>query len=225
MHTSYRAFTLRRLRSLGSPLAYVVAIVMIMYILIRPAPQDSADGEFSVTHLERDSGLSTSRFAAHVTSAVPIDGVAPTRFVVDVAKRRKFHKWADELQDAHGRGGMGHTGNVPDQSIVLAALIRKHAPDARIVCELGMNIGHSAATMLTALPNPSRYVAWDLGDSDNMIVSIALDLEPAPDAPFFFSAGSIFCVHCRLSRNCNAFSPLSMPLSLLVRPINRYPNT
>lgn len=43
-------------------------------------------------------------------------------------------------------------------------LLLTDKPDAITVCELGFNLGHSAATILSALDTPKKFIAFDFGE-------------------------------------------------------------
>ena len=43
-------------------------------------------------------------------------------------------------------------------------LLLTDKPEAITVCELGFNLGHSAATILSALDTPKKFIAFDFGE-------------------------------------------------------------
>lgn len=95
------------------------------------------------------------------------DAAAPAaapKFSVDRAKRDSFHSWADAYNKKIGRQGMGHTANVRDQVTALEVLTRQYTPNAEVICELGVNLGHSASNFITAVPNPRLFVGFDFLD-------------------------------------------------------------
>ena len=51
------------------------------------------------------------------------------------------------------------------QVSTIANLVREYQPDAEVICELGVNLGHSASTIITALNNPRRFVGFDYNDA------------------------------------------------------------
>jgi len=57
---------------------------------------------------------------------------------------------------------MGHTGDEREQTLKLWELVDKYAPTAGTFCEVGVNVGHSAAIMLTA-SSATSFLAFDCG--------------------------------------------------------------
>jgi hypothetical protein len=179
---------IRRCRSYARIALFAVVLVGITYLMTRSAEQPATSTDASTTGSLRS---------------------AP--FVVDVAKRERFHAFADAVNKKHKREMMGHTANVKEQVVVLGALVRRYKPDARILCELGLNLGHSAATMLTSLPHPTKYVAFDYGGKPVLEASLNpsswgclslcghglhLRMPPSANATHHHSSCA-YCMHCR----------------------------
>lgn len=62
---------------------------------------------------------------------------------------------------------MGHTGNEREQTLQLWSLIDQHMPTAGTFCEVGANVGHSAAIFLTA-SSASHFLAFDCGSKPSV---------------------------------------------------------
>jgi hypothetical protein len=76
--------------------------------------------------------------------------------------RHAVHLHLDYLARVDGNK-VGNTGEAPQQTEQLWQLARKYKPHAQLLCEIGLNVGHSAATLLTAT-HAQEFLAWDWND-------------------------------------------------------------
>ena len=65
-----------------------------------------------------------------------------------------LHAILDRLAACAGNG-MGHSGNLPDQTRLLFEMVKRELPspspgNGLVFCEIGFNVGHSASTFLSA---------------------------------------------------------------------------
>ena len=98
---------------------------------------------------------------------------------IDVATRSTYHRFANDLGTKRKRD-MGNTADAAEQTIALGHIVRQYKPDASTICELGFNLGHSAATILTALDSPKRYIAFDFGEDVVVEVCARITFQSLP---------------------------------------------
>ena len=84
---------------------------------------------------------------------------------------------------------MGHTGNEREQTLQLWALVDAHAPAAGTFCEIGVNVGHSAAIMLTA-SSATSFLAFDCGGKPSVYAGFQLLQRVFSYASFEFVEGN-----------------------------------
>lgn len=163
---------------------YILPLLIVLFATLALMQCGGAPSRNQVDTPARDAGPSSRGQVdspASSTQRVP-------RFVVDVARRERFHRWASDLSKRENRDSMGHTANVPEQIDAIANIVLKWHPHAKTVCEIGMNVGHSAATILTALDAPTDFVAFDGFDGPPVKASEQLKLE-FPAVKFEFVSG------------------------------------
>jgi hypothetical protein len=92
--------------------------------------------------------------------------VSPASTAWQLTLRHALHAHLHHLKDDAGNS-MGNSGDHPAFTHALWELVRRHGAGAggaggAHVCEIGFNVGHSAATFLTAFDRVASYVAFDL---------------------------------------------------------------
>jgi hypothetical protein len=85
---------------------------------------------------------------------------APVQLFSRLQRVSYLHSELQRIADAD-KNSMGHSGNV-DQTLANFLVVHDTRGDTHTVCEIGFNVGHSAATFLTALPHVTRYIAFDV---------------------------------------------------------------
>ena len=84
---------------------------------------------------------------------------------------------------------MGHTGDAREQTLKLWALIDEHMPIAGTVCEIGFNVGHSAAIAVTA-SSATSFLAFDCGGKPSVSDGFALLSRLFPAVSWEFVEGN-----------------------------------
>jgi hypothetical protein len=84
---------------------------------------------------------------------------------------------------------MGHTGNEREQTLQLWAAVDAHTPAAGTFCEVGVNVGHSAAIFLTA-SSASSFLAFDCGGKPSVYDGFRLLQRVFAPASFEFVEGN-----------------------------------
>jgi hypothetical protein len=99
-----------------------------------------------------------------------------------------LHKNLDTIAAADGNR-MGHTGDFSEQTIKLFDILGKLVPAAGTVCEIGFNVGHSAATFLIATSAKS-LIAFDCGGKASVHEGFTSLQESLPYAKFEMVEGN-----------------------------------
>jgi hypothetical protein len=84
---------------------------------------------------------------------------------------------------------MGHTGNEREQTLQLWGLVDTHMPAAGTFCEVGANVGHSAAIFLTA-SSATSFLAFDCGGKPSVYEGFRLLQRVFSYASFEFVEGN-----------------------------------
>lgn len=98
---------------------------------------------------------------------------------------------------------MGNSG-FKEQTEALARIVHDRASNAKTICELGMNMGHSAVTMLTAVTSPKHVVLFDSFGHDALEAASVELPRRFPDTRFEFVKG-----HTHVT--VNAFAKKAIP--------------
>jgi hypothetical protein len=84
---------------------------------------------------------------------------------------------------------MGHTGNEREQTLQLWSLVDANVPSAGTFCEVGVNVGHSAAIMLSA-SSATSFLAFDCGGKPSVYEGFKLLQRVFSYASFEFVEGN-----------------------------------
>ena len=84
---------------------------------------------------------------------------------------------------------MGHTGNEREQTLQLWGAVDAHAQGAGTFCEVGVNVGHSAAIFLTA-SSATSFLAFDCGGKPSVADGFRLLQRVFAPASFEFVEGN-----------------------------------
>ena len=116
-------------------------------------------------------GSSDADLSARSPPAYPDSAVA-----VDLSRLAAVLTQLDAIALANGTTRMGNSGSRGYAAFLqLTDALRAHAPrGATRLCELGFNVGHSAALILAALPSVRSYVGFDTARRPELYAGLAL---------------------------------------------------
>ncbi len=108
-----------------------------------------------------------------------------------------LHAALDRVAACTGNG-MGHSGNLPEQTRLLFEMVKKELPspslgDGLVFCEIGFNVGHSASTFLSAAAargaKVKSYHIFDLDASPSVRMGYNYLRSAFPATTFAFVVG------------------------------------
>lgn len=175
--------------------ALVVATVLVTRLLSQCICDETPSSAAGVIPHRVLSGIPATSAghmpaALRATNGLATASVSPTaepRSAIDVTARQSYHSWADKV--AHEkRRDMGNSGS-PDQTDALAQIVHTRAPNAQTICELGVNMGHSLVTIMTAVHSPKHVVLFDTFAHDALQAAVAELPRRFPGTRFEFVPG------------------------------------
>jgi hypothetical protein len=124
-----------------------------------------------VSHATKQRTRGTPTSTTSLPAALP--GVTAAAPLGTLASLLSLHQVLDAFASTSGNS-MGHSGNLPEQTRLLFELVRAElpaalpaAPAGLVLCEIGFNVGHSAATFLSAAAAKGAKVrAYNVFDMD-----------------------------------------------------------
>jgi hypothetical protein len=141
--------------------AVLAAFALFMWSTSSPGgslkPAASLDSELAT--LRRDVAALRAAVEGHSGGAGTPAAAAPqpaSSVEAGRAMLATMHARMSEIARAGGNG-MGNTGNDVRQPVALFDMVRLNKPKPNVICEIGFNVGHSAAVWMAATTGVSGH--------------------------------------------------------------------